>query len=227
MGRLAALVAVTAAIGIGPAAVAQTAAPVRIGIISGDLGSFAATILKNNQRPFEPINASLPADSLGRFDLIVIDNLFRLQDLNAAAFKGFVERGGVLVILNPKTDGFSKSWSPYDVFIGEHAVEGRITEKKHPLFEGFASDKLQDFATSNGPFVGNCSFTEPAREWKVLARHAKRGKNALILEAAYGGGHIILACTRFDHYNAKPGPTRLGDNLFRYAISRAKAGRTP
>lgn len=202
---------------------AQTAAAVRIGIISGDLGSFAATILKNNQKTWESIKATLPADSLGRYDLIVVDNLYRLQDLNAAAFQRYVERGGVLVILNPKVDGFSKSWSPYDVFIGEYAVEGRIKEKKHPLFEGFTSDKLQDFATSNGPFVGNCSFTEPAREWTVLARHAKRGKNALILEAAYGTGHILLACTRFDHYNAKPGPTRLGDNLFRYAIGLAAA----
>jgi hypothetical protein len=153
----------------------------------------------------------------------VVDNLFSLKDLNGAAFKDYIGQGGVLLIINPKVDGFSKSWSPYDIFVGEYAIEGRITDKKHPLFQGFTNDKLQDFAESNGPFVGNCSLTEPAKEWKVLARHAKKGKNALIVEASYLRGHVILACTRFDHHNAKPGATRLGDNLFRYAIGLVRA----
>jgi hypothetical protein len=127
----------------------------------------------------------------------------------------------VLLIINPKPDGFSRTWSPYDVFAGPFTIEGRIKNKKHPLFKGFTNDKLQDFATSNGPFVGNCSFAEPGKEWAVLAK-TKDGKNALILEAAYGAGRFLLTCTRFDHYNAKPGATRLGDNLFDYALSLAR-----
>lgn len=207
----------------GPAPTAAQSAPVRIGVVSGPLGSFASTILTATRIPFEPITAKVPGDSLGRFGLVVIDNLYRLQDLNAPAFKSYVERGGVLVILNPKTDGFTKSWSPYEIFIGEFTLEAKIVQRKHPLFRGFPNDKLQDFADSNGPFVGNCSFTEPAPEWKVLARHAKKSKNAVIVEADYGKGHLLLACTRFDHYNAKPGPTRLGDNLFKYLIELAAA----
>jgi len=207
----------------GAASVAAQTPTVRIGVVSGALGSFATTILTANQIAFEPITAKVPGDSLGRFGLVVIDNLYRLQDLNAPAFKAYVEQGGVLLVLNPKADGFTKSWSPYEIFIGEFTLEARISDRKHRLFRGFTNDKLQDFADSNGPFVGNCSFTEPAPEWKVLARHAKKGKNAVIVEAGFGKGHMILACTRFDHYNAKPGPTRLGDNLFKYAIELATA----
>jgi hypothetical protein len=122
-------------------------------------------------------------------------------------------------VINPKADGFSRTWAPYDVFIGEPTREARIVEKKHPIFEGFSNDKIQDLANSNGPFVGNCSFTEPAKEWTVLARHKDKKNNAVILEATYGRGRIILACTRFDQYNARAVATRLGENLFQYAIA--------
>lgn len=221
------LLSVALAMAIGTVTGPATAqpSPVKIGVVSGPLGSFAATILKNHQTGFETITPKVTGDSLGSYGLIVIDNLYRLQDLNAPAFKAYVERGGVLLILNPKVDGFSKSWSPYEIFIGEFTIEARIVDKKHPIFRGFTSDKLQEFADSNGPFVGNCSFTEPAKEWKVLAKHSKKGKNAVIVESTYGKGHFILACTRFDLYNAKPGPTRLGDNLFNYAIGLAGAPR--
>jgi len=201
---------------------AGQSADVHIGIVSGPMGSFAATILKAHQRPYDSITTKVPADSLKHYGVIVVDNLFRLQDLNAAAFKAYVEQGGVLVVINPKTEGFSRSWSPYDIFIGEYTIEARITDRKHPLFRGFPSDKLQDFADSNGPFVGNCSFAEPGKEWVVLAKHAKKGKNAVVMEATYGKGRVIASCTRFDNYNAKPGATRLGDNLIAYAMSLAK-----
>lgn len=203
----------------------SAAAPVRIGVVAGPLGSFAATILGSHQTPFEPITPKVPGDSLKNYGLIVIDNLFRLQDLNGAAFKSYVEQGGVLVILNPKSDGFSKTWAPYDIYIAEYTIEAKVVDKKHPLFRGLTSDKIADLADSNGPFVGNCSFAEPAKEWKVLAKHAKKGKNAVIAEADYGKGHVLIGCVRFDHYNAKPLATRLGDNLFEYAVSLAEARR--
>ncbi|MEZ4455821.1 MAG: hypothetical protein R2882_04590 [Gemmatimonadales bacterium] len=208
------LLAAVLATAFAPSAVAQAPGP-RIGILSTS-GSFAAPILRANQMPFEAVANDVPGDSLARYRVVIIDNLFRLKDLNAAAFRSFVEKGGILVILNPQSDGFTKAWSPYEVYIGEYAIEGKITDRKHPLFRGFTSDKLDHFAESNGPFVGNCSFTEPGPEWKVLARHAKKSKNALVLEATYGAGRMILACVRFDLYNARPGPTRLGDNLAAY-----------
>jgi hypothetical protein len=194
----------------------------RIGVVSGPLGSFAATILKSHQQAFDPITNKTPGDSLGRFDLIVVDNLFKLQELNGAAFKGFVEKGGVLVIVNPKQDGFSRTWAPYDIYIGGFVREAKIVDKKHPLFKGFTSDKLEELADSNGPFVGNCHFAEPGKEWKVLAK-PKKGDGAVIVEAGYGKGWIVAACVRFDNYNAKPSATRLGDNLVDYAISKAAA----
>lgn len=197
-------------------------AEIRIGIVNGPLGSFASTILKSHQTEFELITPKVPGDSLANYALIVIDNLFRLQDINGAAFKAYVENGGVLVVLNPKTEGFSRTWAPYDIFIGEYTIEARITDRKHLLFKGFPDDKIADLADSNGPFVGNCSFAEPGKEWTVLARHSKKKKNAVILEAGFGKGHLILACTRFDNYNAKPTATRLGDNLFRYAMTLAR-----
>ncbi len=198
-------------------------AEIRIGIVKGTLGSFASTILTSHQTAFELITPKVPGDSLANYGLIVIDNLFRLQDINGAAFKTYVENGGVLLVLNPKADGFSRTWAPYDIFIGEYTIEARINNRKHPLFSGFPDDKVTDLADSNGPFVGNCSFAEPGKEWTILARHSKKKKNAVILEAGFGRGHLILACTRFDNYNAKPTATRLGDNLFNYAVGLAKA----
>lgn len=199
----------------------------RVGVVAGPLGSFAANILPALQVSYRSISDKTPGDSLMGYDLLVVDNLFQLKALNGPAFRSFVERGGVLLILNPKADGFSRAWSPYDVFIGEPTREGRIVDRKHPIFAGFSDDRIQDLANSNGPFVANCSFTEPAREWRVLARHKDRKKNALVLETSFGKGHIILACLRFDHYNARAGATRLGENLFRYAIAtseRIRAG---
>lgn len=194
----------------------------RIGIVSGPLGSFASTILKSHQAAFELITPKVTGDSLANYGLIVIDNLFRLQDINGAAFKAYVENGGVLVVLNPKTEGFSRTWAPYDIFIGEYTIEARINDRKHPLFAGFPDDKITDLADSNGPYVGNCSFAEPGKEWTILARHSKKKKNAVILEAGFGKGHLIIGCIRFDNYNAKPTATRLGDNLLNYAISLAR-----
>ena len=78
----------------------------RVGIVSGPLGSFASTILKSHQTAFELITPKVTGDSLANYGLIVIDNLFRLQDINGAAFKAYVQNGGVLVVLNPKADGF-------------------------------------------------------------------------------------------------------------------------
>lgn len=226
MRSLPVLIALAALLPPGPgrSPTAQEA-PVRIGVVAGPLGSFAATILPSLQLGFERVSDKTPADSLAAYDLLVVDNLFRLQDLNGAAFKAFVDGGGVLLILNPKADGFSRTWAPYDVFIGEPAREGRIVDRKHPMFAGFTDDKIRDLADSNGPFVSNCSFTEPAREWKVLARHKDRKQNALVLEAGYGKGHVILACLRFDHYNSRAGATRLGENLFRYAIATTAGTR--
>ena len=201
-------------------AVAQSPAP-RVGIISGDLGSFASTILGDLKVPFEKVDVAVSGGDLPRYQLLVVDNLYRLKDLNAPAFKSYVQQGGVLLVLNPKPDGFTNAWAPYDVFVGEFALEGRIVKRDHPLFREFPNDKLQDFAESNGPFVGNCSLTEPAREWQVLARHASKKKNALIVEASAGRGHVLVSCTRLDHYNAKPGATRLGRNLFRYMLQLA------
>lgn len=199
------------------------AGPIRIGVVAGPLGSFAATILKSHQTTFESITPKVPGDSLKNYGLIVIDNLFRLQDINGAAFKSYVEQGGVLVILNPKSDGFSKTWSPYDIYIGDYTIQAKVVDKKHPLFKGFTSDKILELADSNGPFVGNCSFTEPAQEWRILAKHAKKGKNAVIAEADYGKGHMLIGCVRFDNYNAKPVATRLGDNLMNYVVELAEA----
>lgn len=198
-------------------------APVRIGVVAGPLGSFAATIFKSHQTTFESITAKVPGDSLKNYGLIVIDNLFRLQDINGPAFKAYVEQGGVLVILNPKQDGFSKTWAPYDIFIAEYTIEAKVVDKKHPLFRGLTSDKIAGLADSEGPFVGNCSLAEPAKEWKILAKHAKKGKNAVIAEADYGKGHVLIGCVRFDNYNAKPMATRLGDNLMNYAVSLAES----
>ncbi|MBC7894125.1 MAG: hypothetical protein H7066_01865 [Cytophagaceae bacterium] len=198
------------------------AKPPTVGIVSGDLGSFGATILASQQVPFVKLTTQVSGEGLLAYDVIVIDNLYRLKDLNGPAFRDYVGQGGVLVILNPKVDGFSKAWSPYDIFIGEYALEGRIVDRKHPLFQGFPNDKIEDLASSNGAFVGNCSFVEPAKEWKVLARLPGGKKNPIIVEAAWQQGHMILGCTRFDNYNAKPAATRLGDNLFRYALSLAK-----
>lgn len=209
----------------GASAAAAAQDPVRIGVVAGPLGSFAATILPSLQLEYRRVSDKTPSDSLFAYDLLIVDNLFRLQDLNGPAFKAFVERGGVLLVLNPKADGFSRTWAPYDVFIGEPTREARVVDKKHPIFAGFSNDKILELATSNGPYVGNCSFTEPAKEWTVLARHKDRKNNAVILEAAYGRGRVILACTRFDHYNAKAVATRLGENLFRYAA--AAAGSDP
>lgn len=197
---------------------------VRIGVISGPLGSFAATILEARRIPFEKVRGQLSTGDLGRYDILFVDNLFRLADLNGPAFQRYVADGGVLVVINPKPDGFSRAFSPYDIFIGEYVREGRIVDRKHPLFAGFRDDKLQNFADSDGPFVGNCSFTEPAREWIALAKAAK-GRNALIVEAGYGKGWMILTCTRFDYYNAKPDPTHLGDNLIDYAVAKARSAR--
>jgi hypothetical protein len=213
----------------GPAAAAAEQLPIqeptRIGVIAGPLGSFAATILPSLQIDYQKISDKTPSDSLIAYHVLIVDNLFRLQDLNGPAFKAFVEGGGVLLVLNPKADGFSRTWAPYDVFIGEPTREARIVEKKHPIFEGFSNDKIQDLANSNGPFVGNCSFTEPAKEWTVLARHKDKKNNAVILEASYGRGRILLACARFDQYNAKAVATRLGENLFRYAIATSEGIR--
>jgi hypothetical protein len=209
-----------------PVPSAESRAPsteIRIGIVKGTLGSFASTILTSHQTAFELITPKVPGDSLANYGLIVIDNLYRLQDINGAAFKTYVENGGVLMVLNPKADGFSRTWAPYDIFIGEYTIEARINNRKHPLFTGFTDDKIADLADSNGPFVGNCSFAEPGKEWTILARHAKKKKNAVILEAGFGKGHLILACTRFDNYNARPTATRLGDNLLNYAVGLAKA----
>lgn len=208
-----------------PASPATMQDPIKIGVIAGPLGSFAATILPSLQIPYRKISDNTPSDSLTAYHLLIVDNLFRLQDLNGPAFKAFVQGGGVLLVLNPKADGFSRTWAPYDVFIGEPTREARVVEKNHPIFEGFSNDKIQDLANSNGPFVGNCSFTEPAKEWTVLARHKDKKNNAVILEAAYGRGRIILACTRFDQYNAKAVATRLGENLFRYAITLSEGIR--
>jgi hypothetical protein len=224
MTRILRLAAALLALAAGPVLGQAEGHPTRIGVIAGPLGSFAGLILPSLQIPFVKVSDKTPGDSLAAFDVLVIDNLFRLQDLNGPAVRAWVEAGGVLVILNPKADGFSRTWAPYDVFIGEAAREGKITERKHPLFEGLRDDKLKDFAESNGPFVGNCSFTEPAREWNVLAKHSN-GKNALILEAASGRGWILLACVRFDHYNAKAAPTRMGENLFRYAVAKSEGLR--
>lgn len=196
-----------------------------VGIVSGDLGSFGATILTSQQVPFTKLPATVSGEGLKAYDVIVIDNLYRLKDLNGPAFRDYVGQGGVLVILNPKVDGFSKAFSPYDIFIGDYALEGRVVERKHPLFQGFPNDKIQDLASSNGAFVGNCSFVEPAKEWKVLARLPNGRKNPLIVEASWQQGHMLLSCTRFDNYNAKPAATRLGDNLFRYALSLARPRR--
>ncbi len=209
------------ALGTGSTLSGQDRPPVRIGIISGPMGSFAATILKSHQIVFDTITSKVPGDSLPNYGVIVIDNLYRLQDINGAAFKAYVHQGGILLILNPKSDGFSRTWSPYDIFVGEYTIQGKIVDKKHPLFQGITSDKLEDFADSNGPYVGNCSLAEPAKDWRILAKHSTNGKNAVIVEAPYGTGHIVLACTRFDHYNAKPGATRLGDNLIKYVIGLA------
>lgn len=197
---------------------------VRIGVISGPLGSFAATILEARRIPFEKLPNQLSSGDLGRYGILIVDNLFRLADLNGPAFQRYVSDGGVLVVINPKPDGFSRAFSPYDIFIGEYVREGKIANRKHPLFAGFKDDQLRDFADSNGPFVGNCSFAEPGKEWVVLAKPTK-GKNALIVEAGYGKGWMILTCTRFDQYNAKPDPTRLGDNLMEYALTKARAIR--
>lgn len=202
-------------------ATTPAAGPVRIGVVAGPLGSFAATILKSHQTPFESITPKVPSDSLKNYGLIVVDNLFRLQDVNGAAFKSYVEQGGVLVILNPKSDGFSKTWSPYDIYIADYTIEAKVVDRKHPLFQGFTNDKIAELGDSNGPFVGNCSFAEPAKEWKVLARHSKKKQNAVIAEADYGKGHILIGCVRFDNYNAKPIATRLGDNLFNYVVQLA------
>ncbi|MHB1328444.1 MAG: hypothetical protein ACYC2K_09605 [Gemmatimonadales bacterium] len=194
----------------------------RVGIIQAPgMGSFGATILAHRQTPFDTIPTSIGGADLGRYDLIVVDNLYRLQDLNGPAFKAYVQNGGVLLVINPKVDGFSRGWAPYEIFAGEHTIEARITERKHPIFAGITGDKLTDFAESNGAFVGNCSLTEPAREWKVLAKHAKLNRNAVIVEASSGSGHVVVACTRFDHYDAKATPTRLGDNLFAYVLKLA------
>ncbi|MEO8448198.1 MAG: hypothetical protein ABI647_00315 [Gemmatimonadota bacterium] len=203
--------------------VAQTNPP-RIGVISGAMGSFAATILKAHQTPFENVTAKLSTDSLSKYGLLVVDNLFKLQDLTGPAFKSYVENGGVLLIINPKVDGFSRTWSPYDIFVGEYTLEAKIENKKHPLFNGFTDDKLKDFAKDvNGPYVGNCSIAEPGKEWKVLAKQSKDGKNPVVVEAAYGNGWFIVTCTRFDQYPAKPAVTRYGDNLIAYALSKAKS----
>lgn len=212
------------ALGVSLAATlaAPAAAQTRIGVIAGPMGSFAANILTSRQIPFENVTTSLANDSLSHFGVLVVDNLFKLQDLNGPAFKRYVENGGVLVVINPKVDGFSRTWSPYEIFAGEYTIEAKIVQKKHPLFKGMTDDKLKDFANSNGPYVGNCSFPEPGKEWTVLAKNAKHGDNAVVLEAGYGKGWFILACTRFDHYNAKPDATRFGDNLFDYALSKAK-----
>jgi hypothetical protein len=206
-----------------PAAAVQD--PIRIGVIAGPLGSFAATILPSLQIDYARISDQTPSDSLLGYHLLIVDNLFRLQDLNGPAFKAFVEGGGVLLVINPKADGFSRTWAPYDVFIGEPTREARIVEKKHPIFDGFSNDRIHDLANSNGPFVGNCSFTEPAKEWTVLARHKDKKNNAVILEAVAGRGRIILACTRFDQFNARAVATRLGENLFRYAIAMSERSR--
>lgn len=219
MLRWSPLAAVAAAAFLAPPPLPAQPPAVRVGVVAGALGSFAANILPALEVPFQRISDKTPGDSLAAYDLLVVDNLFQLKALNGPAFRNFVERGGVLLILNPKADGFSRVWSPYDVFIGEPTREGRIVDRKHPIFTGFPDDKIQDLADSNGPFVANCSFTEPAREWRVLARHKDRKKNPLVLEAGFGRGHIILACLRFDHYNARAGATRLGDNLFRYALT--------
>ncbi len=200
---------------------ADSPPPVRIGVVSGPMGSFAATIFKAKQIEFETITPKTPGDSLGKYGLIIIDNLYRLQDINGPAFMAFVEHGGVLVIINPKQDGFSRTWSPYDIFIGGYTSQAKILKKNHPLFKGFNDNKLEDLANSPGPFVGNCSFAEPGKQWVVLAEQ-KKGDNAVILEAGHGSGWIILACTRFDHYNATPAATRLGDNLIEYALSKAQ-----
>ena len=197
---------------------------IRIGVISGSLGSFATTILEARRIPFENVTDQVSGADLGSYGLLIVDNLFRLTDLNGPAFQRYVAGGGVLVVINPKPDGFTRAFSPYDIFIGEYVREGKIEDRKHPLFAGFTDDKLQNFADSNGPYVGNCSFTEPGKEWTILAK-PKKGKNALIVEAGYGKGWMILACTRFDFYNAKPDPTRLGDNLIDYALAKARAAR--
>jgi len=131
----------------------------------------------------------------GAFDVSVIDNLYRLKDLNGPAFRDYLGQGGVLVILNPKVDGHSKAWSPYDIFIGKYAVAARIVDRKHPLFHGWTNDRIENVASPNGAFVGTCAIVEPA----------------------------IVGCTRFDHYNAKPAATCLGGNLCRYSVSLAKS----
>ncbi len=204
--------------GIPPAATDS----IRIGVISGPLGSFASTMLEARRIPFDTVTEKTPSGDLNGYDILIVDNLFRLTDLNGPAFQRYVAKGGVLVVINPKPDGFTRAFSPYDIFIGDYVREGKIEDRKHPLFDGFKDDKLQDFADSNGPYVGNCSFTEPGKQWTVLAKPTK-GKNALIVEAGYGKGWMILTCTRFDFYNAKPDPTRLGDNLIDYAMAKARA----
>src|SRR5262245_50186140 len=71
--RISLLAALSFAIGTGRRVEAQ-----RIGVVSGPLGSFAATILKARQLEFDPITSKITGDSLGRFGLIVVDNLYKL-----------------------------------------------------------------------------------------------------------------------------------------------------
>jgi hypothetical protein len=159
---------ILAALGAGRA----TAQPApRIGIVSGDLGSFGGTILKSMQIPFEKITPKVPGDSLSHYGLIVVDNLFSLKDLNGAAFKDYIAQGGVLLIINPRSTG-SREFA-FDIFVGEYAIEdgsrqgtrsSRVHQRQAPGFRRVERPCRQLFAD------------RAAKEWKVLARHAKRAR---------------------------------------------------
>lgn len=135
--------------GPGPSA-AQTAP--RVGIIQATgMGSFGATILAHRQTPFDTIPSSIAGADLGRYDLIVIDNLFRLQDLNGPAFKAYVQNGGVLLVINPRVDGFSRGWAPYEISRANTRSRRASPTASTPFSPGFPATSSLTLPNRTGP----------------------------------------------------------------------------
>ena len=109
---------------------AAQANPPRIGVISGDKGSFAAIILKAHETPFENVTAKLSTDSLSKYGLLVVDNLFKLQDLAGPAFRAYVEKGGGCSSY-PKVDGFP-GLVPYEIS-PRVTLEAKIEDRRPPV----------------------------------------------------------------------------------------------
>lgn len=185
--------------------------------ISGKFSEFPL-ILKSRQIEYEDIAPKLASIDYSTYDLIIIEaSSYPLDNLHGMAIQKYVKDGGIVLISNVMEDGFSKTWSPYVLYRSEYTDVAKIVDMNHPIFQGFKTTVLKEFAKASGWYVGHSSFSYLDKNWKVLATN--ENGNASLIEARYGKGHFIVSCQALYNYNKYPIVTIFSDNLLDYVIS--------